>query len=199
MEIPSHRLQTAVQLFDAANAKDPHFEIIDGEERPRELIYAQRLTEWILKLCANPSEPLLLAARSQHIRRWEIPRNTYPEGRAGYLKWRADLKVFHARVSGELLAQAGYDDATIERVQSLNLKKDFPNDPDSRVLEDALCLVFLEYQLTDMVNRMTEEKLVNALRKSWNKMTPEARTWAGRISFSDREKTLIAQALETHS
>ena len=195
MEMPSHLLQTAIQLFDTANAQDPNVEVVDGEPCPRELVYAQRLTEWVIKLCPKPSEPLLLAARCQHICRWKIPRSNYPEGRAGYLKWRTDLKSFHAQMAGELLHRAGYDAQTTEQVQALNLKKHFPNDPDSRVLEDALCLVFLEHQLTELASRMSKEKMINALRKSWNKMTPLGREWAVRLSLGEREKELVWEAI----
>lgn len=197
--MPSHPLQTAVQQFDAANAQDPNLEVVDGKELPREWVYAQRLTDWVLKLHPHPSEPLLLAARCQHICRWKKPRADYPEGRAGYLKWRADLKAFHAEIAGEILAQAGYDQDTIASVQALNLKKNFPRDPDSRVLEDALCLVFLEHQLGDLARRMDEDKLVNALRKSWNKMTPAARDRAMQLPLGDKEKTLIDRALASGS
>ena len=118
-----------------------------GVSQPRELLYAQRLTGWVLRLCPDASEELRLAARCQHICRWEIPRNSYPMTRAGYLKWRADLKKFHAQKAGEILREAGYDETAIRRVQELNLKKNFPDDPETRVLEDALCLVFLQFQL----------------------------------------------------
>ena len=199
MDMPSHRLQTAVQLFDAANAQDPNTTRVDGEEQPAELVYARRLSEWVMRLRSEPSEPLLLAARCQHIQRWKIPRRDYPEGRAGYLKWRTDLKAFHARIAGEILAQAGYDRDVIEKVRALNLKSDFPRDPDSRVLEDALCLVFLEHQLSDLARRMDEDTLINALRKSWKKMTPAARDWAVTLPLGEMERALISQALENNS
>ena len=53
----------------------------------------------------------------------------------------------------------GYPSETIARVQTLNLKENFPADPDSRVLEDALCLVFLERQLAALAARSTEEQM----------------------------------------
>ena len=137
------RFEAALRRFDDENARDPNQETTGGAPRPRELLYAQRLTAWVLKLCPDASEPLQLAARSQHMCRWEIPRQSYPMTRAGYLQWRAELKKFHAQKAGALLREAGYPDETIRRVQELNLKKNFPADPESRVLEDALCLVFL--------------------------------------------------------
>ena len=115
--------------------------------------------------------------------------------RAGYLRWRADLKKFHAEKSGAILTEVGYDPETIRRVQDLNLKKNFPADPEVRVLEDALCLVFLEFQLSSLAARTDDDKMINALRKSWEKMTETARNEALKLSFDDREKSLIQRAL----
>jgi hypothetical protein len=159
------------------------------------LLYAERLTNWVLKLSPNASEELRLAARCQHICRWESPRENYPMTRAGYLKWRADLKKFHAQKSGEILREVGYDEETIRRVQDLNLKKNFPNDSDTRVLEDALCLVFLEFQLATLAAKTADDKTINALQKSWGKMTDAARAEALKLNYGEREKTLLQRAL----
>ena len=182
---------TAMERFDAENARDPNQE----NGRPRELLYAERLTAWVLKLAPNASEILQLAARSQHICRWESPRENYPMTRPGYLKWRADLKKFHARKAGEILAEVGYDDDTIRRVQELNLKKNFPADPECRVLEDALCLVFLEFQFAALAAKSDDEKMINALRKSWEKMTEAGRAEALKLNYGPREISLIGRAL----
>ena len=118
---------------------------MDGVAHPQELLYAERLTDWVLRLNPDASEQLLLAARSQHICRWTIPRHTYEMTRAGYLRWRTDLKQFHAGKSAEILAEVGYEPETIARVRDLNLKKHLGRDPDCQVLEDALCLVTLQF------------------------------------------------------
>lgn len=187
----NERFAAAVRRFDEENARDPNIE--DGY--PRELLYAERLTNWVLKLCPNASESLRLAARCQHICRWQSPRENYPMMRTGYLKWRAELKKFHAQKSGEILREAGYDDKTVQRVQGLNLKKNFPADPEVRVMEDALCLMFLEFQFAALAAKNDDEKMINALRKSWEKMTEAARAEALKLNYGEREKSLIAQAL----
>lgn len=187
----NEKFDAAIRRFDEENARDPNQEA----GRPRELLYAGRLTAWVLKLAPNAGEALRLAARCQHICRWESPREKYPMTRAGYLKWRADLKKFHAEKSGAILRAVGYDDATIRRVQALNLKKDFPADAECRVLEDALCLVFLEFQFAALAAKSDDEKMINALRKSWNKMTEAARAEALKLPFGERETKLIARAL----
>jgi hypothetical protein len=187
----TQRFDAAILRFDEANGRDPNQE--NGQ--PRELLYAKRLTDWVLRLCPDADEALRLASRCQHICRWEIPRDTYPMTRPGYLKWRADLKRFHAQRAGEILRDAGYDDEIIRRVQELNLKKNFPTDPDSRILEDALCLVFLEFQVADLAAKTTEDKMINALKKSWEKMTESARAEALKLNYGEREKALIQKAL----
>lgn len=185
------KFQNAIRRFDEANSRDPNQE----NGHPRELLYAERLTNWVLKLRPDAGEPLRLAARCQHICRWESPRENYPLTRPGYLKWRADLKKFHAEKSGASLREVGYDDETIRRVQDLNLKQNFPADADCRTLEDALCLVFLEFQFAPLAAKSDDEKMINAVRKSWEKMTGAARAEALKLAHGEREKRLIGRAL----
>ena len=189
------RFESALRRFDEENSRDPNHEAVDGIPHPRELLYAQRLVNWVLRLCPGASEELRLAARCQHICRWEIPRQSHPMTRAGYLQWRATLKKFHAQKAGDILREAGYPEEVIRRVQDLNLKKHFPDDPEARVLEDALCLVFLEFQLADLAARTAEDKTINALRKSWQKMTGTARVEALKLNYGKREKALLERAL----
>lgn len=164
---------------------------MDGIAHPRELLYARWLTDWVLKLCPDASEELLLAARCQHLCRWAIPRASYPMTRAGYLKWREELKTFHAAQAGRILHEIGYGHEQIVRVQALNLKQRFPTDPESRVLEDALCLVFLERQFAELAARTDDEKMIGILRKSWAKMTPQARRLAEQLSYDERQRALL--------
>jgi len=187
----NQKFDAAIRRFDEENARDPNQE----QGRPRELLYAERLSGWVLKLCPEAGEVLRLAARCQHICRWQSPRENYPMTRAGYLKWRADLKKFHAEKSGGILREVGYDEATIRQVQDLNLKKNFPADVKCRVLEDALCLVFLEHQFAALAAKSDDEKMINAVRKSWEKMTGAARAEALKLPYGDREMTLIKRAL----
>ena len=195
----SERFKAAIRRFDEENSRDPNQEVVDGQSHPRESIYAQWLTDWVLKLSPAASEALRLAARCQHICRWEIPRNSYPMDKPGYLRWRADLKKFHANKSGDILREVGYDDVSIQRVQELNLKKNHPGDPEVCVLEDALCLVFLERQFAALAAKSDDEKMINAVRKSWRKMTATAHAEALKLNYGPREKTLIEKALASES
>src|SRR5689334_10030907 len=99
------RFERAIARFDAENSQDPNRELVDGIDSPRELIYSQWLTDWVLRLCPDASEALRLATRCQHLRRWEVPRNSYPMTRVGYLQWREGLKKFHAQTAGEILKE----------------------------------------------------------------------------------------------
>ena len=193
----ARRFEAALRRFDEENARDPNTETADGVVQPREWLYARRLSDWVVRLCPDASEPLRLAARCQHLCRWEIPRNSYPMTRAGYLQWRANLKKYHAQKAGDILRELGYPEAVVRCVQDLNLKKHFPDDPETRVLEDALCLVFLEYQLADLAVKTAEDKTINALRKSWQKMTPAGRAEALKLNYGPREKVLLERALKT--
>jgi hypothetical protein len=191
----SVRFDEALRRFDEENGHDPNAEVAEGVAQPRELLYAKRLFDWVLKLAPNASEELRLAGRCQHICRWQIPRSSYPMTRVGYLKWRNDLKAFHASKAGEILRQVGYPDEVIARIKDLNLKKNFPADPEARILEDALCLVFLEFQFAEFATKTDEPKVISILQKTWKKITTAAQEYALKLPFSERERTLIKRAL----
>ena len=111
------------------------------------------------------------------------------------MRWREDRKKFHAQKAGEILRETGYPEEVITRVQALNLKKNFPQDPESRVLEDALCLVFLERQFAALAAKTAEDKMIGALQKAWKKMTPAAQAIAKTLSYGSREHALLEKAL----
>lgn len=192
----NERFNRAIARIDAENAQDPRHEIVNGEAIPQELLYSRRLTEWVLRLNPNASEALRLAARAQHICRWKIPRTQYPATKAGYHQWKNDLKRLHADIAERILAECGYDREAIEQVRALNLKEKFPEDAESRTLEDALCLVFLEYQFDELAQKSSPEKVINALRKSWNKMTSQARDAAMTLSYNAVQTDLLRRALQ---
>jgi hypothetical protein len=188
------RFEQALKRFDDENGRDPNLMVVAGTARQRELVYAQWLTDWVLRLCPAASEALRLAARCQHICRWMIPRNSYPMTRAGYLRWREELKRFHAQKSTEILRELGYSEDMIARVRDLNLKKNLGEDAECQILEDALCLVTLQYQLGELIDKTEPDKMVTILQKTWKKMSPAAREKALGLSFSDREKELLSKA-----
>ena len=195
MTTTSDRFRAAIQLIDKANNQDPNKEIHEGKAFPKELLYSRRMSAWLSKFAPEASEELQLAARSQHICRWTIPRKSYPMDRKGYLLWRTELKQFHAQKAGEILAATGYDQDTINRVRSLILKQRLKTDPESQTLEDVVCLVFLDNYFGDFAAKHQSEKVVAILRKTWNKMSERGRKTALSLEFDDREKALIGQAI----
>jgi hypothetical protein len=189
------RFTAAIDRFDAANARDPNVTVIDGTPQPKELIYARRMTDWLDRLEPDASEPVQLAARSQHLMRWSIPRDAYPMDRAGYLKWRTTLYDFHADRAAEVLRDVGYDDVTIARVRSLVRKEKIKADPEMQLLEDVICLVFLENYFAEFAADHDEEKLIRILRRTWAKMSPRGHEAALGLSLPERERKLVEAAL----
>ncbi len=194
------RFIEAIARIDAANALDTTRIVVHGVFRPKELAHAELATDWAWRLTeaagATPSEPLLLAARAHHIERWTVPRDSYPDGRAGYLRWRTGLHRFHADRAAEILASVGYDAATIEATAAVIRKERPRSNADSQTLEDALCLVFLETQLELDWERIDDQKMVDVLRKTWRKMSPAGRAAALGLELSDRARSIVGRALE---
>ena len=188
------RLSRALAAIDAANADDPNTLRVRGQVRSKELAHAELVSEWVDVLLPDAPEALRLAARAHHVRRWEIPRSAYPEGRVGYHRWRKALHAHHAEILGAILAEAGYDDATIERARALVRKQGLGRDPEVQVLEDALCLVFLETQFAELGERLPEPKLLDLTRKTLRKMSPEAIARARLLPMDDESRTLLERA-----
>ena len=193
----SDRFARAIASIDAANAADPNAMHYGGTDRPKELLHAELLTRWVNTLRPDAPEALRLAARGQHIRRWEHPRSAYPDGRSGYLRWRAGLYTFHAEETAKLLKQSGYEDETVARVSGIIRKQGLGRDPDVQAIEDGLCLVFLETQLDELAGKLDRQKMLTVLRKTWKKMSPVARQLALELTFGPDERELIAEALES--
>jgi len=185
----------AIEAFDKVNSQDPNNVEVDGSKKSRELVYAIWLSEWVTKLNPSSTEELRLAARCQHIKRWEIPRSTYPEGLKGYNKWKKDLAIFHAEEAGKILQEVGYDESVIERVKSINLKKNLKTDPEVQTMEDALCLVTLQHQIEDFSAKHDDEKMIGIIRKTWAKMSDQAKQEALKLKYSERVLGLIKEAI----
>jgi hypothetical protein len=189
------RLAAALAAIDAANADDPNALTVDGVARPKELAHAELMTHWVRTLDPECSEEQILAARAHHLRRWTIPRVSYPDGRSGYLKWRTALKRQHADDVGAILREAGYDDDSVARVQAIVTKRGLGHDHAVQVHEDALCLVFLETQLDELAGRMGDDKTVDILQKTAKKMSAAGLEAARGLRFSPSAAALLDRAL----
>lgn len=216
----------AMALIDAAHAQDPRripipnsqpnpsesptaaSESADTDNTiPYELHYAQKMTHYLTLRCSDPSapppsEPLSLAIRAQHLRRWEIPRTSYPMTKAGYHGWRAALQRHQAQIAEAMCREAGYAGAEAARVAALVRKEDLKaGDPETQVLEDVACLVFLDDQLEGFAGakgaEYGEEKMLGILRKTWAKMSAFGRELALGIEIrDDGVRELVGRAVQ---
>ena len=191
----SERFREAVARFDRANAEDPSVETTDDVSFPKELLYARRMSDALERFAPDASEVVRLAVRSQHIRRWTVPRDSYPEGRDGYRRWRTDLGDFHAATAGGILREVGYDDATVGRVQALLRKERLKADPEVQLLEDVVCLVFLRHYLSPFAAQHEDEKVVGILRKTWRKMSERGRAAALDLDLAPELRALVTRAV----
>jgi hypothetical protein len=191
------RLDRAFRRFDEANAQDPNQELVNGQPLPKELVYGRRMSARLEAFAPEAPETVKLAARAQHIRRWEVPRGSYPEGRAGYLKWRTDLYKRHGDTAGEIMREVGYEEDTVERVRTLLRKRGLKTDPDVQLLEDVICLVFLEHYFHDFARKHDEQKLIPIVQKTWKKMTEKAHEAALRLDFAPEDRALIQKTLKS--
>ncbi len=190
------RFSRAMSLFDAANSDDPNRD----EGQPKELLYAQRMSDMIARFAPQASEASQLAVRAQHIQRWKVPRNTYPMAKEGYHAWRTGLYTFHADTAGELMRQAGYDDAMIERVKKAVGKRGIKNNPETQLLEDVANLVFIEHYMLGFASSKPdydEAKWLEIIRKTWKKMSKNAQAFAlsGKVRLPEPLVPLITKAI----
>jgi len=174
MTTDTQRFEKAIAAFDAINAQDPNQVSADGKEYPKELLYAQRMTDMQHRFAPDASEAVQLAVRAQHIKRWAIPRSEYPMTPIGYKQWRIRLYKFHADLAAEVLREVGYDEEIIARVHSIVRKEALKLNPETQMMEDIVDLVFLEHYLEEFVNKYGsagEAKMIDILRKTWKKMS----------------------------
>ena len=188
------RLKEVFRLIDVANLGDPNVDADVGGQ-PRALLYGQRMSGWLEKVCPEASESLKIAARGQHIRRWEVPRDSYPATREGYLQWRTYLYGFHADCVAKLMLEAGYAEPAIDRVKLLLKKRGIKTDAEVQILEDVICLVFLENYFADFAASQDTEKLINIVRKTWAKMSQRGHAFALQLPFPESIRDVLAQAL----
>ncbi|KAF2750166.1 glutamyl-tRNA synthetase [Sporormia fimetaria CBS 119925] len=187
---------TCLSAIDAAHSLDPTTHTLpDGTTIPYELHYAQKCTSYLQKLTSTPSEPLSLATRAQHFRRWEIPRSSYPLTRIGYHSWRSALKTRQASLVHTICLDSGYPQEIADRVASLIRKEDMKSDAEAQMVEDVACLVFLDDQFEAFEKGHDEEKIIGILRKTWGKMSEEGRRLALGIGMSERARGLVGRAL----
>jgi len=189
------KFESAIALIDEKNAEDIHTDYVNGKAIPKELLYAERMSKKLMEFKPHASEELQIATRAQHICRWKIPRDEYPMDRVGYIKWRETLKKMHAEMTAEILKSVGYESKFIERVTFLIQKKLIKKDEESQIIEDVICLVFLEHYLEEFSAKHSDEKIIDILRKTWKKMSEKGHKEALKLTYSENIKSLINSAI----
>ncbi|MCA1296788.1 DUF4202 domain-containing protein [Stappia indica] len=165
------RLDAALAAIDAANAADPTQE--DG--RPAALVYGERMSAELERLFPHASEVLRIAARGQHVERWTLSRDSYPQGRPGYLAWRKEQGRRHAERVAGIMADAGYDDEEIARSGRMLRKEGIKRDPEVQQLEDVICFVFLRWYFSPFADGRDPEELLRIVTRTARKMSDEGR------------------------
>ncbi len=186
----SDRLQAALAAIDARNRLDPGLD--DGQ--PEALLYGQRMSAELTRLCPDAPEPLQLAARGQHVERWKLKRADYPEGRAGYLTWRRDQAAHHADVVGAVMRDAGYSQDEVDAAGRMLRKEGIKRDADVQTLEDVACFVFLKWYFAPFAAKHAPEKIQRIVAKTARKMSEDARA---RVLREFDLPTHLAEAFRT--
>jgi tRNAThr (cytosine32-N3)-methyltransferase len=153
---------------------------------------------WVVRAVSDPTPLLRLAARCQHLERWQVPRATFPEGKVGYLNWRRSLYAKQAARAAELLRQAGVSSHEADEAAAWIAKSGLKSNPGSQALEDAACLVFLENEIEDFAAQHAEypaEKFVDIIKKTWRKMSPAAQQAALNLSLRPDIAGLVKAAV----
>lgn len=192
--------EVARALIDAANSVDPNRVTADGKAWPKELLYSERMSDMLERYNPDADDAMKLAIRAQHIERWKSPRNAYPMDRIGYLKWRKDLYKIQANRAAELMLQAGFGEAETERARNAVAKKNIKGNPDTQLLEDVTDLVFMEHYMQEFVDKhpdYSEEKWIEIIQKTWNKMSSNAHEFAlsGAIKLPEPLVPLVQKAV----
>ena len=192
----SDGLSALLAAIDEANGLDPNTLVVDGVAEPKELAHSRMVTEWVRRFDDDPSDEQLIAARAHHLRRWSVPRTAYPEGRAGYLRWRKELGERHRAEVAEMMAEAGYGEAEVVTVTGIMAKRDLATDPAVQVHEDALCMVFLQTQLDDLVARLGAAKAADVVTKTLRKMSTDGIAAAQEVEYSAAGTEVVGLALD---
>ena len=182
----------AVDAIDRANADDPQ----RWNGAPLAQAQGELAHGWVIRLDSDASVALQLAARAHHLRRWAVPRSSYPNGRAGYLRWRRDQKSRHASELRDVLQSAGMRPEVVDRATTIVAKVGLGSDREVQTFEDAVCLTFLQTQLEVTADRLDEERMVAVIAKTLTKMSEPGKAAAMTIELDARGASLLARALD---
>jgi len=195
----SAKLAGVLAAIDTANADDPRRVTVDGRDYAFEELYAERMSARLAAVYPEASELLQIAARAQHLRRWEIARGDYPEGRHGYNDWRKTCRIHHAALTREIMLREGYTEADADHVGVLLRKEQLKKDKESQALENIAAIVFIEHYFDEFLAKYAgydDDKLIDILGKTLCKMSPRGHAAALALNLPRRSLDLIERAID---
>lgn len=195
----SRRYQAVIDDIDAANADDPRTAVIEGSVRPYEAIYAERMSQRLAAMYPEASELLRIAARGQHIRRFDIPRSRFAGGRDGYNEWRRTCREHHAKLLRDIMSRHGYGNSEIDHVVKLVRKEQLKKDKECQALENVVDVVFLDHYFEEFCGKnphYDDAKIIDIIGKTLRKMSPKGHQAALALDLPERTRKLVLAAIE---
>lgn len=193
------KLSNTLSAIDEINNQDPNTIIIDGTSQAKELVYGQQMTSCLKQYWPDANELLQIAVRAQHIKRWQLKRTEFAEGKAGYYQWRIAQGKFHAELTTNTMLENGYTNEQAEQCASIIRKENLKTNSDSQTLEDVACLVFLMHYFDEFAAKYTEQgneaKIVRIVQLTWKKMSDEAHDIALTLTLPEHLAVIVGKAL----
>ena len=190
----------ALAAFDAIDMGDPKRVKTDRGDEPFAAVYHRTLAAWVERLAVEPGLALRTAARCQHLGRYRLPRERFPEGLAGYKKSRTFAALEQEATATAILTEAGLEEPDVARVGNLLMKRGLNSVTEVALFEAAICLTFLELELDAFAAKHDEPKTVLGPREDLGKDAPAGRDAA--LTFSERLtpaiRQLVSRAIQTN-
>ncbi len=196
---PTQRYRAVIADIDQANADDPRTITVAGTTRPYEVVYSERMSERLAVMYPAASELLRIAAHGQHIRRFDIPRAQFAQGRDGYNEWRRTCRDHHAKLLHDIMSRHGFDQQDIEHVAKLVKKEQLKKDKESQALENVVDVVFLDHYFDEFLGKYSQYddgKIIDIIGKTLRKMSPKGHQAALELDLPERTRKLVLAAVE---
>lgn len=195
----SEKLISTLNVIDEINSQDPNTIEIEGKSQAKELLYGQQMTACLNQYWPNASEVLQIAVRAQHIKRWQLKRTEFAEGKAGYYQWRIAQGKFHAELTASIMTETGYTPEEAEQCAAILRKENLKSNSETQTLEDVACLVFLMHYFDEFAEKYTsqnnEAKIVRIVQLTWKKMSDKAHDIALSLTLPEHLGAIVTKAL----
>ncbi|WP_026301459.1 DUF4202 domain-containing protein [Colwellia piezophila] len=193
------KLNKTLAAIDEINRQDPNTLLSNGSSQAKELVYGQQMTECLKQYWPEANELLQIAVRAQHIKRWQLERTEFAEGKSGYFQWRIAQGKFHAELTASIMLEHGYNKVQADQCAAIIRKDNLKTNSDSQTLEDVACLVFLMHYFNAFAAKYTEQdneaKIVRIVQLTWHKMSEQAHDIALGLTLPDHLAIIVNKAL----